>query len=332
MALGVNPLKKLVTVLRACAEETRLRILALLSHGDLTVSELVQTLGQSQPSVSRHLKLLTDAGLLSRHREGTWIFYGLSGVPDVAQMTRQLIGRVANDDAVIARDRERLNAVRGERAANAENYFRENASDWDRIRSLYVPEAEVEARLKAALRGREIKNLLDIGTGTGRMLELFANDIGHGTGVDMSQDMLGVARALLASKGLSNCRVRKGNMYALAEADESQDAIIFHLVLHYAEDGAAAIREAARTLVSGGIMLVVDFAPHDLEFLRDEHAHRRLGFSDSEVVEWATSAQLRVLDMEHLRGGKLTVTFWSFEKSHAIPEFLAKKRRFGGRR
>lgn len=310
-------MEQLLAGLRAAAESTRLRILAVLARTDLTVTELTQVLGQSQPRVSRHLKLLCDAGLLTRFQEGTWVFYRLADEGPGADLAQAVLARVPGDDSNLVRDLERLEAVRRARAEAAAQFFKENAPHWDRIRSLYVPETEVERAMLKAIKEDRVDDLLDIGTGTGRILQVFADRVRRGLGIDLSREMLAVARANLEKRNLRHCHVRQGDIYHLAVPQGSMDVVTIHHVLHFLDDPAAAIREAARTLRPGGRLLIVDFAPHQLEFLRSEHAHRRLGFSDEEIAGWCKSAGLEKLRIEHLKArgkkakDKLTVTLWS---------------------
>lgn len=306
----VNAMDELLAGLRAAAEPSRLRLLALCAHAELTVSELTQILGQSQPRVSRHLKLLCDAGLLDRFREGTWVFYRLAQRGAGAELTRVIIDQVPPDDSVLARDLARLDDVRRARAESAAAYFRANAPRWDRIRTLHVDDREVERALLESLPKTGIGDLLDIGTGTGRVLELFAGRVGRAVGIDLSREMLSVARANLDRAGLRNCLVRQGDMYQLPLPDQSFDAAIIHQVLHYADEPADVIEEAARVLKPGGYLLVADFAPHDLENLRSEHAHRRLGFRDEDVAAWCRAAGLAPDPVLHLPGKPLTVSIW----------------------
>ena len=303
----------LTAILKAAAEPTRLRILALLAEAELTVSDLTEILRQSQPRLSRHLRLLTEAGLVDRFREGSWAFFRLGERGGTAELARALIGRLKIDDAIVLRDRERLAAVRTSRAAAAQNYFRRHAAEWDRIRRLHVADAALESAIRTALADKPIRSLLDLGTGTGRMLELFGADIERGLGLDLSLDMLALARARLDRAGLKHCSVRHGDIYDLALPRDSFDVVIIHQVLHFLDDSARAIAEAARVLRPGGRLLVVDFAPHDLEFLREEHAHRRLGFSAETVTGWLESAGLDVLRQETLPPGpqgKIAVSLW----------------------
>ena len=302
---------ELLAALRAVAEPTRLRLLVLCAGGELTVSDLAQILGQSQPRVSRHLKLLCEAGLLDRFREGSWVFYRLSSGSAAAALSRHLVAACGDADETIALDRQRLAATKRQRAELAASYFRENAAHWHKIRSLYIDEREVEAALSEIVAAAMPRDLLDIGTGTGRMLEVLAPRVVHALGIDQSREMLAVARVNLERAGLADSLVRLGDMYQLPLADASFDAIIIHQVLHYADRPAEAIAEAARVLRPGGILVVVDFAPHALEFLREEHAHRRLGFTDIDISQWCRVAGLEPDSPRHLPGDPLTVVIWT---------------------
>jgi ArsR family transcriptional regulator len=306
-------METLLAGLRAAAEPTRLRILALLAEGELAVSEIVQILGQSQPRVSRHLRLLAEARLIDRLPEGQWVFYRIA--EHDTDLGRLLAALVPSDDAQIAADAARLKTVKRDRAAAAEAYFKANAQSWDRIRSLYVDDREVEAALTRLLPGDRIESLLDIGTGTGRVLELLASRIERGVGVDASRDMLAFARARLATPQLSHCHVRQGDMYALPMTGAAYEAVTLHLVLHYADRPAAVIAEAARVLKPGGRLIVVDFAPHREESLREQHAHRRLGFSDADIAEWFAAAGLALEQTVVLKGDPLTVKLWAADKT-----------------
>jgi ubiquinone/menaquinone biosynthesis C-methylase UbiE len=299
--------------LKAAGEATRLRLLMLIAEAELTVSDLTAILRQSQPRLSRHLRLLAEAGLVERYREGSWAFFRLGEASGVSDIARTLIARLDPNDPIITRDRERLASVRAARGAAAQNYFRRHAAEWDRIRKLHVADAAVEAAIRGALGDQPIRSLLDLGTGTGRMLELFANEIERGLGLDLSLDMLAFARTRLDRAGLKHCSVRHGDIYDLALARDSFDVVIIHQVLHFLDDSGRAIREAAHVLRPGGRLLVVDFAPHDLEFLRQEHAHRRLGFAADTVKQWIEAAGLDFVRQQTLPPGpegKIAVSLW----------------------
>jgi ArsR family transcriptional regulator len=309
----------LISQLRASGDDTRLRLLLLLLESELTVTELTQILGQSQPRVSRHLKLLCAAGLLERFKEGSWVFYRGAERGTGATLARTLAELAkAESNTDLLNDHRRLTAVRAARAEEAAAYFKANAPRWERIRSLHVPEREVESAIVRLLERETFDSVLDAGTGTGRMLELLAPHIKRGVGIDVSAEMLAIARDRLARSGVGHCQVRLGDVYRLPFFEggkhESFDAAIFHQVLHYLDDPQAAVREAMRVVKPGGRILIADFAPHQLGFLRRDHAHRRLGFSDREVQGWFKAAGLKLLATEQLapRSGneQLTVMVW----------------------
>lgn len=320
---GHLPFGELHSALRAAAEATRLRVLMLLAEAELTVSDLTEILRQSQPRISRHLRLLSEAGLVERYREGAWAFFRLAERGGGAEVARALVGRLDPADPVVTRDRERLAEVRAARAAAAQAYFRAHAAEWDRIRRLHVADVAVEAAIRSALAERPLRSLLDLGTGTGRMLEMFGPDIERGLGLDLSLDMLLLARDRLERAGLRNCSVRQGDIYDLPLADDSFDVVILHQVLHFLDDGARAIREAARVLRPGGRLLVVDFAPHEQEFLREQFAHRRLGFAPDTVTQWITASGLdpvmhKSLAPEPGSEGKIAVSLWLARDTRAL--------------
>jgi len=309
--------------LKAAGEETRLRMLTLLAEAELTVSDLTDILRQSQPRISRHLRLLAEAGLVERFREGTWAFFRLAEHGGGAAVARALLERLNPNDQTVQRDRARLASVRQARAAAAQAYFRQHAAEWDRIRKLHVADEAVEAAIHAALADKPFRSLLDLGTGTGRMLELFGPQIERGLGIDLSLDMLLLARDRLERAGLKNCSVRQGDIYDLPLGNDSFDVVILHQVLHFLDDGARAIREAARVLRPGGRLLVVDFAPHEQEFLREQYAHRRLGFMPETVTQWITASGLepvmhKQLGPEPGSEVKIAVSLWLARDARAL--------------
>lgn len=305
-------------IFRSLGDPTRLRILTLLRAMELSVGEVAQVLGQSQPRVSRHVKILIDSGLVERRKEGSWVFLSLGQPVRLDPLFALLDAWTAIDGAdpwAIA-DAARLAAVRADRAAAAERYFAAHASNWDEIRSLHIAESEVEAAIARALGEGTVGRLTDIGTGTGRMLELFAPGAESAIGIDRSPEMLRLARAKLGEAGLA-ADLRQGDMYALPLASGSADTVIIHQVLHYAQQPAAAVAEAARLLGPGGRLLIADFAPHEREELRDSDAHTRLGFADETMLKYLESAGLEGKVVEHLQGGELTVTIWMGERKAA---------------
>ena len=307
---------------QALADPTRLRILALLRLMELSVGELAQVLGQSQPRVSRHLKILSDAAVLERRKEGSWVFLTLADPERVAPMFELVDGWAdAATRAMFAADAARTETIRADRTEAANRYFAGHAEVWDQIRSLHVAESEVERAIDRTLGRRPLGRLVDIGTGTGRMIELFGPRSSQSVGIDRSSEMLRLARVKLESAGISSS-LRQGDMYALPLADHSADSVIIHQVLHYAHSPATAIAEAARVLAPGGTLLVVDFAAHEREELRERDAHIRLGFEDEVMAAWFASAGLEVDEIQHLKGGELTVTLWRGVKA-ALPQWRA---------
>jgi ubiquinone/menaquinone biosynthesis C-methylase UbiE len=317
-------------IFASLADPTRLRILMLLRAMELSVGEIAQVLGQSQPRVSRHVKILIDAELAERRKEGSWVFVSLAARERVEPLF-QLLDRWSErdgEDSTYAGDAARLAAVRADRAAAAERYFAQHAAEWDALRSLHVAESEVEAAIGRALgigagEGRPIGRLIDIGTGTGRMIELFGPGAGQAMGIDRSPEMLRLARVKLTEAGLQSAELRQGDMYSLPLPSGSAETVIIHQVLHYAQNPAAAVSEAARLLTPGGRLLIADFAPHEREDLRVRDAHVRLGFADDIILKYLEEAGLEGRVVEHLGGGELTVTIWLGEQPRAKLKVVA---------
>jgi ubiquinone/menaquinone biosynthesis C-methylase UbiE/DNA-binding transcriptional ArsR family regulator len=298
----------LVDIFRALADPTRLRIVALLRAMELSVGELAQVLGQSQPRVSRHIRILVDAGLAIRRKEGSWVFLAPAPSSETVPLFA-LLDAATNDegDHWTRADTARLAAVRADRATAAAQYFAQHADQWDAIRSLHVADSAVEARMRHML-GASVGRLVDIGTGTGRMIELFGSSADHAIGVDRSPEMLRLARAKL--DGLDGWELRQGDITALPLNEASADTVILHQVLHFIPAPEAALAEAARLLAPGGRLLIADFAPHEREELRTQDAHARLGFSDAQIAAWLSAAGLILTETQTLDGSELTVKLW----------------------
>ncbi len=312
----MDELDVILARLRAAGERTRLRILHLLGHGELNVKDLTLVLGQSQPRVSRHLKLMSEANLIERHREGNSVYFRPSEDDTSTKLTQNILSLIEPDDPVIRHDMSRLEAVRQNRARDAQAYFDSHAVEWDSIRALHIAEDMVEAAMLEMAGPGPFQAMLDLGTGTGRVLELFAPSINQGIGIDLSPEMLAVARIKMAKASLNHCQIRQGNLVELPYEDSSQNLITLHQVLHFFDNPQPVLQEASRLLAPGGHLLVVDFAPHDLEFLREQHAHRRLGFSDPQMSEWFQRSGLDVSNHKNLHRfgetpeGNLTVSLW----------------------
>lgn len=305
----------LLNIMRALADPTRLRIALLIRQLELSVSEVVQILGQSQPRVSRHIRILDEAGIAERRREGAWVFLrpGQRLLDGTLEPLFALPG--TGDAKPVLRDLAKLEEVRAARSDMAAAYFARHAEEWDRLRSLHVAEAEVENAITALLRAQAMGRVLDIGTGTGRMIELFASAADRFVALDNSVEMLRLARAKLA--GLSDAaqvqartEIVLGDFNLLPFENASFDTVLFHQVLHYAQTPDRAIAEAARVLTPDGRLLVVDFASHQLEELRSVHAHARLGFDDEMIARIFAAHGLALASTQTLEGGKLAVKIW----------------------
>lgn len=309
-------MEELLSGLRAAAEATRVRILFILSHGEANVSELTQILGQSQPRVSRHLKLMAEAGLITRHKEGNWVLFRLCMEGRGGALARAIVDLLPGADPLLAGDLARLEDIRSRRSEAAARYFSENARQWEHLRSLHVREEDVQQAMVRLAGAAPIKLHVDLGTGTGAVLRRFASQASQSIGIDSSREMLAIARVNLESAGLRNAQVRHAEIYALPFPDGFADFITIHQVLHFLDDPGRAVAEAARILSPGGRLLVVDFAPHEMEELREGHAHRRLGIAAADMAQWLIRAGLTltrhdVLPPPSRDGGEgLTVSLW----------------------
>lgn len=321
MLAMTEPAATLIDILRALADPTRLRIMRLLTRMELAVGELAQVLAQSQPRVSRHIRILAEAGLAERRREGSWVFVrgapGAGGSP-LSSAVAGLIDRgEAGDPAFAAQaeaDRLRLGQIRHAREARAADYFARHAGQWDVLRSLHSSDAMVESELTRLLDGVPLGRVLDVGTGTGRMAELFEPTADAVVALDNSPEMLRLARARLQHLAPGRVELVQGDFAALPFADASFDTVLFHQVLHYAQSPEDVIAEAARVTRSGGRVAIVDFAPHDREELRSAHAHVRLGFANEQVRALLSAAGFVPEAGEALIGEELTVMIWTGER------------------
>lgn len=304
---------------KAAADPSRLRLLSLCLHGDFSVSELVHIMDQSQPRVSRHLKILCDAGLLNRFRDGNWVYYGLNSTRSDALGISNIIALIPDQDPVFLRDAKRLAEIRQVRKKVADAYFRKNAKTWNEFRKLHIADDEVEKTLLARILNRKTDKVLDVGTGTGRMLEILGPHVGSGEGVDLSYHMLALAEANIQRGKLDNCRVRHGDMHELPYAEGHFDMAVIHQVLHFDDQPDVAINEAARVLCSGGRLAVIDFARHERADMRDRFQHRRLGFEDGEMKNWFVKSGLSAEPPIKFKGNPLTIVIWFGEKSPHIP-------------
>lgn len=312
---ALSQFDSLLDALRAAGEPTRLRLLRLLAREELSVMELVSILDQSQPRISRHLKLMTEAGLIERFPDGAWVFYRLASAPGIRpllDMILQLAGEAYPEDLA------NLEAIRVDRRKSAEGYFETIAPKWDEIRSHYVSEDDVEAAILKTLGDEQFNRLVDLGTGSGRMLELLAGRAETAIGIDQSQHMLNIARAKAFDAGITNADFRHGDIYDTRLGGETADLVIIHQVLHFLSDPGRAIAEAGRLLAPGGRLLIADFAHHDVEIMREQYQHRRLGMLEEDMTDWFRAADLKpgpALELPPQKSGGLTVKIWLTRKS-----------------
>jgi ubiquinone/menaquinone biosynthesis C-methylase UbiE/DNA-binding transcriptional ArsR family regulator len=323
-------MEDIVEIIRAIGEPTRLRILALLSHGEMAAGEMSVVLNQSQPRVSRHLKLLAEAGLIERRPEGAWVFFKLSSVGPAGRIIANILAQLPERDFIIARDLERLAQVQTQREQQAQAYFEAAAEEWGTLRRLHQPDQEVEVALGLAIERRRFGFHVDLGSGTGRMLEVFAEYAARAEGVDSSRKMLALARARFDTSTGRSLSVRQGDILALPYEDKCADLVTIHQVLHYLREPNLAVSEAARVLSPEGVLLIADFAPHGFEELREKHAHRRLGFSDQEVAGWCQNAGLTIVSISHIAPAStadgLAVTIWKATKPKRSIELATSPR------
>ena len=287
-------MQKVIEILKAIGEETRLRIVALLHNGELSAGELSNVLAQSQPRVSRHIKLLAEAGIIEKRTEGSWVFVHLSDSLPAKNIVGCVIASLSDDNFLLNRDIAKLNEIRHLRKERAQKYFEKIAPEWDSLRKLHQPENVVEQAMLELIGNREFDFHLDLGSGMGVLLETFANKVKRGEGIDTSHGMLNLSRIRFDKNKNKHLSARLGDIYNLPYEDESSDLITIHQVLHYLDDPMRAIKEAARVLAKNGILFVADFAPHEFEELRNKYGHLRLGFSDKEVKSWCDTAGLKI--------------------------------------
>ncbi len=294
----------IIEILKAAGEDTRLRIIALLNNGELSAGELSSVMAQSQPRVSRHLKLLAEAGIIERRTEGSWVFVRLSNNEPAKSLTNQIISCLNRDSFILTRDLAKLTEIREARQERAHKYFEKIAPEWESLRKLHQPEGVVEAAMLSVADGRKFDFHLDLGSGMGVILETFAKYVKRGEGIDTSHGMLNLSRLRFDEGENKHLSARLGDIYSLPYGNESADLITIHQVLHYLDNPAAAMTEAARVLKPGGLLLIADFAPHDFEELRNKYGHLRLGFADSEFSDWCNIAGLKIKSIQSFKNEK----------------------------
>lgn len=312
------------TIIKALADPTRLRIMRLLAAMELAVGELAQVLEQSQPRVSRHVGILCDAGLAERRREGSWVFLHTPSIAEDNALLDAIIHLLATaerEDAGFARqcleDRRQLAAIRAAREETAQAYFTRHAGEWDELRQLHSSDAQVEKALVEALAEANLGDLLDIGTGTGRIAELLAEDASKVTALDKSLEMLKLARAKLQHLPAGKAELVPGDFTDLPFAEAQFDTVVLHQVLHFIQEPELVLQEAARVTRPGGRIAIVDFAAHNHEELRTRYAHARLGFADNQIKQMLRDAGYTAKAPVALEGGELVVKIWIGQRKGA---------------
>ena len=310
------PMEQFASILKTLGHTGRLRILALLERGELTVTELVQILDLSQPRITQYISSLEAVGVIERLREGSWVFSRLKrGNSSAARLVAAIMEKLPRDAEIFKTDFEKLQKVKEARSEVADAFFAKVANNDKQLGNEYLPQKDIETALLSSLNAQSFDFMIDMGTGTGRMLELFAPQIKRGAGIDMSPEMLKVARHKLAADDFAHISVQQGELQATPFKDGTADLGTLHQVLHYLDDPAEAIAEAARVMSDKARLLIIDFASHDVEKFRDEYAHRRLGFSTHEIKDWADNVNLNLREVSRISHEKYpTVVIWEAEK------------------
>jgi ArsR family transcriptional regulator len=278
-------------VFKTFSDPTRVRVLALLEQEELAVQELMDALGMAQSRVSRHLAILREAGLLEDRRDGTYVFYRFA-VPAEGPWREawELVRRELATDPVRQRDRAALAQVMEARAARTRSFFDAVGPEWDALRKVFDDDV---LRARAGARLVDPRTVVaDVGTGTGILAVELARLGLRVVAVDHSARMLAAARSKLEAEGLSGVELRQGEASALPIGDAEVDAAIVHMVLHYLPSPGEAIREMARVVRPGGVVVIVDFVPHEHEWMRQELGVTWLGFAWDEVRGWLGEADL----------------------------------------
>lgn len=308
---------RLTSTLKALAHPERLRLLALIAEGDLTVSELTDITELSQPRVTQYIKTLADAGVVERLKEGSWVFSRLRrGEAGVSAVVASTLAALPEDEQMRS-DRQRLAELRARRAIAAQVFFADVANDRGQLGDEFLPQADID-RLMLDMVGETVRSHVDLGTGSARVLTLFADRVERGRGLDSSHDMLRLARHRLHEAGAEHLSVRQGDIFDAPLDNGSADLVTLHQVLHYLEEPELAVAEAGRLLEEGGRLLVVDFAEHGREEFRRDFNHRRMGFSDRDMTTAFALAGLAVERVETVSGaGRPDVKLWLGRKSSA---------------
>jgi DNA-binding transcriptional ArsR family regulator len=299
-----------IDALKAISEPTRFRLVRLCAQGELTVSELMRIVGQSQPRVSRHLKLLQDAGILERFREQHWVFYRVAQEEHYQLLVSGLIKQIEKNETIIQLDQSRLIELQAARATLSETFIETELPDWLRLHEYHGDTARFESAVQDALAEKTVGHLLDVATGTGRMLKIVGPLASSGVGIDLSKKMVTVARSVLAESGLAHLTVRQEDMYQMRFAARHFDTITIDQVLYFATNPDALIKETARVLKYGGRLLVVAFTAS-----KTAKTPPSVGIELSDIQQWIESAGLKITNTNILPGDSLDISLLVSEKA-----------------
>ncbi len=286
----------MLETLKALADPCRLRLTAVLLSGEFTVQELTRIMDMGQSRISRHLKILTEAGVLTVKRQGTWSYYRAGEECRFFSAIRPAFERELEMLTERSRDMAAVAEVLEERRRRSQEFFDRHARQWDDLARTLLPVPEYHKRLIKQV--PEGVTLLEIGIGTGALLIELAARAANVIGVDHSPAMLEEARRRLANDGVSSVELRLGEMSHLPLSDGSVGCVVANMVLHHAADPAAVLAEIRRVLVPGGVLLLADLARHEREAAREQLADQWLGFEENELTDWLKLAGFAVVTTE----------------------------------
>tara|TARA_Y100000590_G_scaffold470770_1_gene669895 strand:- start:22065 stop:23030 length:966 start_codon:yes stop_codon:yes gene_type:complete len=274
-------------IFSALADETRLRIVNILSNCELNVQDLVSVLSQSQPRVSRHLKILDEANLIERIKEGNWVFCKLISSEGIRPIIDYVSKTKKNNSDIYTRDQKKLSLLIKNRAREANYYFNRIESEDASIGEYNISDNIIDQKIISIIEKNiklPLSDIIDLGTGSGKILSLLSGSYLHGIGIDNNPNMLKMARSRFKQQGIQNCDLTFGDITDLSLKENNADLVVLHQVMHYFDDPNILISQAARLLMRDKYILVVDFDSHSNESLRKRFSHRRLGFSDEQII------------------------------------------------
>ena len=286
----------MIDTFKALADPCRARLTAVLLSGEFTVQELTRIMGMGQSRVSRHLKILTEAGVLSVKRQGTWSYYRAGEESTFFSGIRPAFERELSSLPERCRDLAAVSKVLEERRRRSQEFFDCHARQWDDLARTLLPVPEYRQRLLQLV--PEGASVLEIGIGTGGLLTELTSRASRVIGVDHSPAMLEEARRRLNDRGIGGIELRLGEMSHLPLSDASVGCVVANMVLHHAADPPAVLAEIRRVLAPGGTLLLADLARHERESAREQLADQWLGFEDNELTEWLRRAGFTIINID----------------------------------